>query len=263
MTMVAALRHEQENLKHREKVEQEAQQAEFDMLPSHVNAWEWSSCSQRVDDFVPFWLHNIAAANAGVEGESMDSFVGRYNEKYRDWVLEEWKRENGWSTKLAGDEGWFGAVDDPAAWGAPANVPGITPNAWDDIPGEWYGGGSFFPHQEGTFQYGHQTTEEGTVEMHSPEEPMPPVEGVWDLPPVDPYEAWGVPKNERPSWPAAPAGSDEPVWNGSAAKQPQGPQRSRRYRRGGQRGKGPQHRGPAGNADRLSYGQRKQQQKIQ
>ena len=280
MTLAAAIRHES-STKHLEKVQEQGRStntcsqtvpAPDSTMPSYINAWDWSSTSLRVDDFIQFWQEGVTAALCGEVGETMESFIDRYNKKYHDWVAEEWKRDNAWEVPMDA-AAWEGPQDDPAAWGGPIG-PGVGENEWDGVPGQWFTGGSFLPNEAGVWEVGHQTSVQftGTLPVQPVGGLMPSMAEVWGLPEEDPYDAWGVSPDEVNLWAAgnAPVGVDLPARQESASKS-----RARRAKNGGQRKGGQATKGvqgkktsrgglkEGGNVNSTSRPRWKQQAKIQ
>ncbi|PIL31567.1 hypothetical protein GSI_06269 [Ganoderma sinense ZZ0214-1] len=143
MSLTAALRHERTNTKHLDKVQERIRNDwNYDPpcdwgpipLPAGTTAWDQSWPADRADDFILFWLENMAAEERGEKPETMDSFIDRYNKKYQDW-LDSW---------YTGETQEIGQEEDEEE----ADKVGEE-DGWDGVPGLWYDGGSFFPHEDG------------------------------------------------------------------------------------------------------------------
>ncbi|KAI0715151.1 hypothetical protein C8Q76DRAFT_729809 [Earliella scabrosa] len=201
MTLAAALRHEQQNEKHLKKVE-EAYKNEWDYqadcdwgptpLPVGTNAWEQSWPADRVKDFIQFWLENMERCERGKPMESMDTFIDRFNDKYREWAegvqkeMEEWAK--GQSEPEPEDE-------EPA-------------EEWDGVQGYWYSGGSFDPREDGFNPHG--VVPPTPIVPRSPESIAEDERKMWGYGVVvDPYVEWGVSPDEITPWSDAPAGAQQ------------------------------------------------------
>ena len=221
MTMEAALRHERENTKHIQKVEDERQKVEEELrqnalreLPSYVSAWTLSTPNLRVVDFIEYWLACMVEVEQGRPPETMDHFIERYNNQYLLWAVDEWKRTNGRTFQTDDLGGWDGPQDDPGAWGIPMDVPGLAKETWDNIPGQWYSGDSFEPDAYDTPHLDIEASDPTSTSLHTPPRGglMPSLEEVWMLPPPDPYLEWGGSPDDHvsePLWPVATPALDE------------------------------------------------------
>ncbi|TFK91659.1 hypothetical protein K466DRAFT_650864 [Polyporus arcularius HHB13444] len=214
MQLAAALRHERTCEKHLEKVKEAiindwAYQPGYDWgpveLPKGSTAWEESYPADRAEDFILHWMNNVEAAERDEPMEPMDSFIDRFNAKHAEW-LRKWKQESG---------EWKEAQDKANAQEEPAEE-------WEGVQGWWYSGGSFDPREEGP--------------------PPPPAQQslgplaaeakqMWGHVSEDPYEVWGISRDEVTPWTDVPA----PVQQGSDATPlwPSVPRRSPKPRRNG------------------------------
>ncbi|KAI1793954.1 hypothetical protein LXA43DRAFT_1092312 [Ganoderma leucocontextum] len=149
MSLQAALRHERENPKHVEKVQEKIRNDwNYDPpcdwgpipLPAGTTAWEQSYPADRAEDFINFWLENVAAVERDEQPETMDSFIDRFNSKYKDW-LDNWY--TGEAQAYAQEKGDEDEDEDEDEYD------GGEEDGWNDVPGAWYDGGSFFPNEDG------------------------------------------------------------------------------------------------------------------
>ncbi|RPD64976.1 hypothetical protein L227DRAFT_650111 [Lentinus tigrinus ALCF2SS1-6] len=235
MYLAVALRHERKCEKHLEKVK-EAAINDWDYepvcdwgppeMPKGTSAWEVSYPADRAEDFIHHWMDNVEAAERGEPMESMDSFIDRFNVKYAEW-LKECERET--------EEWKKGQGDAHAEEEAPIEQ-------CEGVQGKWYSGGSFDPQEDG-FQ------------------PAEEAQDVWGPPPEDPYEAWGISRDEVTPWTNVPV----PVSRHSDATAPKSPRNG--YvgsRRSKNRGRGPRggQKQAADGANRGTEGWRRQRAKI-
>ena len=144
MNITAALRHERTNAKHLEKVQERIRNDwNYDPpsdwgpipLPAGTTAWDQSWPADRAEDFIAFWLDNKAAEERGDKPETMDSFIDRFNKKYQDW-LDSW---------YSGEAQAVDQVEEDEE----EEDEGGREDGWKAVPGLWYDGGSFFPHEDG------------------------------------------------------------------------------------------------------------------
>ncbi|KAI0756598.1 hypothetical protein C8Q80DRAFT_44546 [Daedaleopsis nitida] len=207
MTLAAALRHETENSKHQQLVAQLyvdewTCHVEPDwsstQLPEGKTAWEQSWPMDRAKDFIPYWLENMLREERGEEPESMDAFIDRFNEKYREWAESVNNGEVTWGDAQGQVEELPDGYDEDV-------------EEWDGVKGNWYSGGSFDPYEDGL-------NPDGPLPLPTPRSPESLNEefrnlnrkwiGVED---EDPFEAWGVSRDDVTPWSGAPVqvqGSD-------------------------------------------------------
>ncbi|KAI0721225.1 hypothetical protein C8T65DRAFT_631055 [Cerioporus squamosus] len=197
MQLAVALRHERTCEKHLEKVKEAVindweYQPGCDWGPSELpigtTAWEVSYPADRADDLINYWRENVEAAMRDEPTETMDSFINRFNQKYADW-LREWRQETDeWKE---GQEN-ANAQEEPAA-------------ECEGVKGWWYSGGSFDPHDDGILPPRVSPSPESLAAEAKQQ--------VWGPPPEDPYEVWGISRDEVTPWTDVPA----PVQQGSDA----------------------------------------------
>lgn len=205
MTLAAALRHEKENRKHlglvaaaREDEWGYAPECDWGPtpLPKGTTAWEYSSYAdtERVEEFIRFWMDNVARVERGEELVTMDTFIDRYNQQYEEWA-EGVKKE-----MAAHGSGQVLEEEVGEAQDAEAEA------EWDGVKGCWYTGGSFDPCEDGLHSRGLLPP----PVPRSPESIQEQIDeyakkyfgiGVEE----DPYEAWGVSRDEITPWTNVPA----------------------------------------------------------
>ncbi|KAI0639811.1 hypothetical protein C8Q77DRAFT_87673 [Trametes polyzona] len=234
MSLTAALRHEQNNTKHKSKLaeaalwdwHQEQPQPEW-TVPEGESAWDYDNCtSVRLNAYVNFWLEGIEAAERGETPTHMDVFITKYDKEYREemWPekFEDWDDEEYEEWPLEECEG---------------------------VPGYWYSGGSFDPCSDGFDMPAWYEAARARPKSHTsssiarrairekwwPDDPDPRAGWEW----ADDEEQWEALKREREERARMAPPSDEtpPQTSGPSS----GEQNKRRRRRRGRgRGQGQQ-----------------------
>ena len=234
MSLKAALRHERENLKHIEKVQEKIRNDwNYDppcdwgpiRLPEGSTAWEQSYPADRADDFINFWLANVVADERGEKPQTMDSFINNYNQKYQNW-LDSW---------YTGEVQMYAHGHDDME----------EEDGWNGVPGIWYDGGSFFPHEDGFNTVYHpslrRTGDNWSAQPKDQWQPCDadPTSPEWVIheDPHDEYLAWGFTPDERPPFQASDTTSPSQPQHASLQTQTRG-RKDANGRRGKNHGQG-------------------------
>lgn len=229
MTIAAAVRHERENAKHKEKLAEAAlwdpaYEPQCDWTTPHVpkgeSAWEYDYLSERVKAYVNFWMDGIATAARDETPMHMDVFIARYDKQYQ---------EENWQEKY---EDW---ADEEEEWPL---------EDFDGIPGHWYQGGSFYPWSDGYDLTGWE--EELAMHSHTAES-LARFATWWPEDP-EPCAGWGFTPEEAAEWEKGAAAEaaaqrsqpSDATPQQSSEKTPSQRARRRRRNRGRGRGQGKQ-----------------------